>query len=212
MKLNWKYDVENRTAKAVITDNLFYTCSDGGQTINKFVDGQQVKTFHKYGPDNKFCDISPQTGLHLTPAETGYQDDWPHELAWLSKSFPNVVGSYFNPEYTDGFINKFGDLEDLGTKRGMGVTDNIEKISINRMASPANEVEWWDWETIATGPDVAEDCMGRGTWWRKNKNTGEIVRTSGGTPPYPCCVHPVVHGPYVVDESDIDKHGGKRLN
>ena len=59
--------------------------------------------------------------------------------------------------------------------------------------------------------DVAEDCQSRGTWWRKNKKTGEIVRTSGGTPPYPCCVHPVVHGPYIVDESDIAKHNGLKI-
>lgn len=207
MKLNWTYDVEKRLATTTITPELYYTTPDGGQTINKYVNNELVQTFHKYGPEHKFTAITDETGHHTQLSED-FVDEWPAEVKWLSDTYPEIVGKLY-PDWDKGFLNSKGEIEDVGQLRGFGIVSPDEPISINRLCCPANEVEWWDWEVIAsTDKDVAEDCMGRGTWWRRNKKTGEIVRTSMSTPPYPCCVHPVVHGPYKVDDSDIDLHGG----
>jgi hypothetical protein len=209
MQLKWTYDVANRLATTTITDNLYYTTPDGGQTINKYVDGVLVKSFHKYGEENKFTHVTDDTGHHMV-VDSSQVDEWPEEVEWLARNHGDVVGELYS-DWDKGFLNVNGDIDDVGKLRGFGITNPDDKISINRLCCPANEVEWWDWETIAMGPDVDDDCMDRGTWWRRNKKTGEIVRTSGQTPPYPCCVHPVVHGPYTVDESDIEKNNGVRI-
>lgn len=206
MQLHWTYDPNIRLAKTVITDNLYYTTPDGGQTIHKYVEGKLDDTFHKYVDAQKFSEIG-WTGDH-----SERDTSWESELIWLSDTYPDIVG-ILHRDWKDGFINSKGELEDVGVSRGNGVNNPNDKISVNRLCCPANESEWWDWDIIAmTGTDVAEDCMGRGTIWRKHKESGEIIRTSNGTPPYPCCVHPVIHGPFVVDDSDITEHGGTRFD
>lgn len=206
MELHWTYDPDKRLATTTITDSLYYSTVDGGQTINKYENGVLVDTFHKYGKDNKFTQIN-WLGNHSNERE----HTWEKELERLSELYPQVVGKLYS-YWKDGFNNRNGDIVDIGIQRGMGVNNPIDKISVNRLCCPANETEWWDWDIVAiTDADVAEDCMGRGTVWRKNKETKKLVRTSMGTPPYPCCVHPVIHGPYEVDDSDIDLHKGKRL-
>ena len=50
MILNWKYNVETKIAYVDVVPGLRYETPDGGQTINKLVDGEIVETFHKFGP------------------------------------------------------------------------------------------------------------------------------------------------------------------
>lgn len=204
MELRWKYDPVERLATAKITDNLYYTTPDGGQTINKFENGVLVDQFHKYGPENKFSEVGP--GMHMqVPINV---DFWTNELHYLAKTYPEIVGE-LHRDWTEGYRTIDGKLVDVGVSKGHGVNNPVDKIAVNRLCCPANETEWWDWDIIAWSPnDIGNDCHGRGVVWRKHKETGQLVRVSAGTPPYPCCVHPVVHGPFPVDESDIELHNG----
>lgn len=204
MKLDWTYDPNTREAKTVITDTLYYTTNDGGQTINKFVNDKLAKTFHKYGKDDKFSNVAP-TGIHIEVST--HADKWPTEVEWLAETYPEIVGNLYI-DWNNGFKNKDGRIEDVGRTRGFGITDTDELISINRLCAPANFTEWWDWEVIATSKkQIDEDCTD-GMIWRKNKNTGEIVRVSTNHPPMPCCVYPRIHGPWPVTIEDIAEHDG----
>lgn len=205
MKLNWTYDPNTREAKTVITDSLYYTTNNGGQTINKFVDGILDRSFHKYGEGNTFTETS-HTGRHAEFLD----DDWPNEVAWLSKTYPEIVGKLYQ-DWDNGFKNRKGQIEDIGSKRGFGITDPDELISINRMCAPANFIEWWGWELIAFSEEKLDEDSPKGVVWMKNNDTGEIVRVSAAHPPMPCCVFPKIHGPWPVTEDDIKEHGGVML-
>lgn len=208
MELKWNYDPSTRISKTVITDNLYYTTKDGGQTIHKYVNDQLVRTLHKYGPDNKFTETG-HDGLHI---DVPGLDDWIDEIKWIAETYPDIVGPLLR-DWENGYLNKDGNIEDVGVHRGMGVLSAENPISINRIGQPASIQEMWDYDVIAyTEKDVAEDCRGMGTKWVKHKETGQIYRMGAGEPPFPCCAFPTVHGPWPVDENDITKHGGKFLS
>lgn len=208
MELKWVYDPNTRISKTQITPNLYYTTNDGGQTIKKYVDGQFVKDIHKYGPDKKFMETA-MSGIHV---ENFNMDEWPDEVNWLAETYPEVVGE-LHREWDKGFLNRNGEIEDIGKVRGNGVLSAEKPISINRICQPASIQEMWDYDVVAfSDKDVAEDCRGMGTQWVKHKETGQIYRMGRGQVPYPCCAYPTVHGPWPVDESDIDLHNGTRIN
>ncbi len=207
MELKWVYDPNTRISKTEITSDLYYTTDDGGQTIKKYVNGELVKTMHKYGPDRKFDNVAP-TGIHV---DNIGQDEWPEEVIWLSETYPEKVGILYQ-YWQNGYKNKNGEIEDIGVERGMGILSEDNPISINRICQPASIQEWWDYDTIAQSPvDVDEDCGGTGVKWIRHKVTGQIYRVGGGHPLFPCCMFPKIHGPWPVDESDIELHKGKYL-
>lgn len=199
MQLIWNWDPEVKMATAIVNSSLQYKSPDGGQTIMKYVDGNLVNTFHKYGPDNKFAEFSA-SGMHTDLGP----NTWGDEVVWLSQNYADILGPFMG-YYDQGFRNRDGGLDDVGKMRGFGVNNPSDKISVNRMLAPANLTEWWDWDTIAiTAVDGHPDCQGRGMVWRKNYKTGEIVRVSAGNPPYPCCCFPTIYGPYPVAEEDLE--------
>lgn len=210
MELKWNWDAKNKMASAYVDNTLHYKTPDGGQTIHKYVNNALVKTFHKYGSDKKFTDYSP-SGLHTGD---GSVDEWPAEVQWLADNYSNKLGE-FNPKYDEGFRERDGSLVDAGKMRGFGVNNMSDKISVNRTLAAANITEWWDWDVVGVSPDdAAPECQGRGTIWRKNYKTGKIVRTSSGTPPFPCCCFPVIYGPWELEtdlQTDLDKYNGKLL-
>lgn len=204
MELHWKYDPNTKIAKAIINEDLYYETTDGGQTINKYVNGEFVRAFHKYGEENKFSNYEASSN-HL-----GYQhnlDEWNPEMVWLSKHHADTVGEMHMP-WNDGYVNIRGEIEDVGFTRGYGVNNPDDKLSVNRIGLSCKVQDWWGWEIIATSKKELDNCHGFGLEWRRNIETGEIVRVGGGAPPVPCCVYPVTHGPWPVDESDIDLHEG----
>ena len=211
MKLDWTYNAETRKARTDITLNLYYESLLGGQTIHKYVNGELVQTFHKFGPDKKFTGfVGKGDPLHGMPAtnETYQTDEWIPELLSLAELYPEIVGENLNG-WDKGFLNEAGEIIDVGVQRGLGVISEELPISINRMGVPGSIQEWWGWEVIAyTEEDVDENCWGRGTVWRRNKETGKIVRVGNTQPQIACCVFPMMHGPFEVDESDIEEHGG----
>jgi len=212
MILDWQYNVNTKIASVDVVPGLRYETPDGGQTINKFVDGELVSTFHKFGPDKKFTGADPQgSGRFGIPADEIY-DDWPAEVMWIAKTYPDVVGELI-PDWDKGFLNKNGEIEDIGKKRGMGVVSSDKPVSINRICQPAWVQEWWDWDTVAVNPNkkLDENCH-FGIEWKRNKATGKIVRIGNGHPQVPCCVFPHLHGPYEVTADDIVKNEGTWLN
>lgn len=207
MILNWKYDVKTKIAFVDIVPGLRYETPDGGQTINKFVDGELVDTFHKFGPEIKFTGYSPDSSHGMKRED--FNDEWPSEAAWLAIEYPEVVGPLIS-DWDMGFLHEDGEIHDIGKKRGMGVVSPDNPISINRICLPASVQEWWGWEQIArSNKNIDEACHGQGVRWMRNKETGKIVRVGDGQPQVPCCVYPVMHGPYEVDASDIALHNGK---
>jgi len=206
MILNWKYNAETKIAAVDVVPGLRYETPDGGQTINKFVDGELVDTFHKFGPDRKFTGFSADSSHDVDP--TTFVDEWPIEVAWLAAEYSHVLG----PLITDwdlGFLHEDGEIHDVGSRRGMGVVSPDNPVSINRICLPASVQEWWGWEQIArTDKNLDEACHGTGMRWMRNKETGKIVRVGDGQPQVPCCVYPTMHGPYEVDVVDIALHDG----
>lgn len=207
MELKWVYDPATRISKTQITENLYYTTNDGGQTIKKYVNGLFNRDLHKYGPTFKSMEIC-NTGLHI---DSPNLDEWADEVKWLAATYPNIVGELL-PDWDQGFLNRNGELEDIGKLRGQGVVSKENPISVNRICQPASIQEMWDYDCIAyTDESPYEDCLGTGLKWMKHKETGTILRLGGKQVPFPCCVFPIVHGPYEVDESDIEAHNGIRL-
>lgn len=209
MELKWNWDPDAKLATAHVNESLKYTTPDGGQTINKYVDGTLVKTMHKYGSaDNKFSEPALGTGRHIE----GVIDEWmTEEVPYLIQNHGKELGEYVDGSVT-GYRTKDGDIEDVGTQRGMGVTNATDKIGVNRLFAAANITEWWDWEVIATSNKYSEE--GFPYEWKRNIKTNEIVRVSASTPPYPCCVFPQVYGPYPVTdlEADLVKYEGVRVS
>lgn len=207
MELKWIYDPNTRISKTQITGDLYYTTNDGGQTIEKYVNNQLVDTFHKYGPNIKFNTVN----IDGKYSEFINEDFWPDEVIWLSETYPEIVGKLYI-DWDKGFLNRYGEIEDIGKLRGMGVLSAEQPISINRICQPASIQELWDYDIIAySDENIAEDCNGLGIQWIKHKVTGQIYRMGRGQVLYPCCVYPVIHGPWPVEESDIDLHNGIRL-
>lgn len=205
MELKWVYDPSTKISRVDITDSLYYTTNDGGQTIKKYVNGENIKDFHKYGPENKFTETAPN-GQHM---DTLGLDEWPKEVEWLSDNYSHIVGKLYR-DWDKGFLNKHGVIEDIGVTRGQGVISPELPISINRICQPASVQEMWDYDVIAYSTiDIDEDCRGFGVKWVKHKETGQIFRMSAHVP-YPCCAFPSIHGPWPVDDSDIELHKGIR--
>ena len=160
MILNWKYNVETKIAYVDVVPGLRYETPDGGQTINKLVDGEIVETFHKFGPENKFTGFSRDSTHGMDP--TTYRDEWPTEAAWLAVEYPEVVGPLIS-DWDLGFLEVDGEIRDVGKRRGMGVVSPDNPVSVNRICLPASVQEWWGWERIAsTTKNLDEACHGMG--------------------------------------------------
>ena len=115
MKLDWKYDTEAKNAilNLEVEPPLRYETPDGGQTINKFVDGILTNTFHIFGPERKFLTFNsdPDCGMEATD----FDIDWPGELAWLEDTFPEQVHAdsenTFNRMGVDGAVQGWEDYD-----------------------------------------------------------------------------------------------------
>lgn len=204
MELKWSYDPDAKLATANLNQTTKYTTPDGGQTINKYVDGNLVKTIHKYGPDKKFTEYAP-SGKHI---DTDFRDEWFDEIDYLIEHHQHDVGPYI-PSSDEGYRTKDGNLEGIGEARGFGINNPVDKICVNRLLAAANITEWWEWQTVATTDK--DFGFERPIIWKRNWKTGAVVRVSEGNPPYPCCCYPTIYGPYPVADLDADmlEHNGK---
>jgi hypothetical protein len=115
MKLDWKYHPGTQLAilELDVEPSLRYETPDGGQTINKFVNGELEETFHMFSSEHKFLDYNehPDCGME----QTDFDPAWPDELAWLADTFPDLVGANSTNQYNrmgvDGAVQGWDDYD-----------------------------------------------------------------------------------------------------
>lgn len=190
MLLEWNYDAEHRLLKLIIDNDLYYKSDDAGKTIEKYYKSEKVANLYE----------SKNTG-------DGFIDEWSEELKWLSENYAHIVGELHRP-WIFGYLEKDGTIKDIGKARGQGVVSPENPISLNRLGVPANISEWWDYDLIAYGPPIDDASKQRGIVWYKHKTNGTILRTSNGNGPHPDHIFPLIHGPFIVDISDIKNNRG----
>lgn len=193
MQLDWVVDYsENRLTFEI--DNLRYTTVDGGQNIDKYIDGEFAVRLRQF-PNQPEDYVAP---MQSPPVECP-DDEWPPEMLWLIETYPEQLGEYIPAtEYRqrDGSIDVFDKV------LGMGQNNTVDKIAVNRMGIPANIQERWDWDQIGSSTmDQSEDSM-FGTVWIRHKETGEIQRIATGQC-VPCHVFPKVVPPVTIELSDL---------
>jgi hypothetical protein len=198
MKLDWIYNPTTKITRVDITDALYYETPDGGQTINKFEDGQLTKTFHKYGEDKKFLDHNPDPNCGYDM--TKLNDNWPDEIKFLCANYSDIIGE---EAHSDTCLTETGEFETRQSPVPV-VSDSL-RVTTNRMCIPGSVQGWWDWEKISELSINLDDTCKYGMTWRKHKTTGKIVRSGTNHPQVPCCMFPMIHYEE-VDESDIATH------
>jgi len=198
MKLDWIYNPTTKIARVDITDALYYETPDGGQTINKFEDGQLTETFHKFGEGKKFLtyNFDPDCGHDMTKLT----DNWPTEIKMLCTNYSDIVGE---ETHSNTYLTETGEFETRQSP--VPVVSDSWRVTTNRLCIPGSVQGWWDWEKIADSSINLDDTCKFGMTWRKHKTTGKIVRAGTNQPQIPCCMWPMIHYEE-VDESDITAH------
>ena len=197
MQLDWVVDyAENRLTFEI--DNLRYTTVDGGQNIYKYVDGVETARIRQFS--NEPTDyLAPSQ----SPPVDSSNDEWPDELIWLVKNYPEELGEDLSRSDILDFQQRDGTFETYTSMPGFGPNNRTDKISVNRMGIPANIQERWDWDTIAIFDDAVEDAM-FGLMWLKHRTTSEIIR-AGSSQCVPCHVFPKVVKPVNINPEDFEK-------
>jgi len=188
MRLDWKYDIESRLLTLNI-DEYTYKSVNGGQVISKYKKDFFLRDFFVEIQDDNFA-----------------YDPWLDEIIWITTHFSHITGPLIKP-WTHGYKQKDGTLMYTDEVLGNGVLSKEDPILVDRLGIPVNVTEWWDYEKIAFGPSL-DPQINRDTIWYKHVIDGHIMRTSSNNGPYPDFMHPIIHGPYMVDESDIEEQGG----
>ena len=204
MQLDWVMDyTENRLTFEI--DNLRYTTVDGGQNIYKYVDDVETTRIRQF-PSQADDYLAPMQ----SPPVDSPNDEWPDELIWLVKNYPEELGEDLSRSDILDFQQRDGTFETYDFMPGFGPNNRTDKISVNRMGIPANIQERWDWDTVAICDDAVEDSM-FGIEWIKHRTTGEILRI-GSSQCVPCHVFPKVIKPVVIKlenlEQDVQDFGG----
>ena len=204
MQLDWVMDyTENRLTFEI--DNLRYTTVDGGQNIYKYVDDVETTRIRQF-PSQADDYLAPMQ----SPPVDSPNDEWPDELIWLVKNYPEELGEDLSRSDILDFQQRDGTFETYTSMPGFGPNNRTDKISVNRMGIPANIQERWDWDTVAISDDAVEDSM-FGIEWIKHRTTGEIIRI-GSSQCVPCHVFPKVIKPVVIKlenlEQDVQDFGG----
>lgn len=122
MRLNWTYNPDTQIASLELAADpaLKYETPDGGQTINKFVDGVLTTTFHIFGPDRKFLGFNSDPNCGMTAID--FDTNWPAELIWLEDTFPELVnGDSVNPNrmMVDGAYQGWDGFDIIATCSGV---------------------------------------------------------------------------------------------
>lgn len=207
MQLNWLYNVESKEMSLNVGDYL-YKSIDGGQTILKYKNNVYVKTIKKYPSQEDSIVYEDGSNIrsylrsnHIDQTE----DEWPLELEWILENFGDEVGE-IHEEWSEGYMNRNGELEDIGVWRGTGVNNPEDKISTNRLGIPASIQEWWDYDLLGTLDKPSEEPgAGKGKRYMIHKETKKCIVTGQQNPPFPCCDFPIIHGPYEISLEEVIK-------
>ena len=202
MQLDWVPNYqENRLTFEI--DNLRYTTIDGGQNIDKYIDGEFDKRIRQF-PEKPADWLQP----HMSPPLRPEHDEWGPEIDWLIQTYPEQLG-----ERCDSYQYKErdGSITTETFIRGQGANNWDDLISVNRLGQPASVQERWDWTQIACSLTEVDNAP-NGLAWSKHNDTGEIIR-HGSAQNCPCHVFPKIYVPVVVNEEDLEldvaKFGGR---
>lgn len=217
MQLDWVVD-KSQNKMTLELDNVVYETFDGGQNIDKYVDGEFAYRIRQY-PDK------PRNWTHgnqLGNPPKAPSDEWGKELEWILENFPRVGQKHLVTTYRE----RDGVVRDSGVIRGLGVNNLTDLIAVNRIGQPASIQERWDWEEIAStnnwetipgkmhNLDENVNLATAGISWYRHKETGVIER-AGSSQNCPCHVFPYVYPPVEIDpdkiDEDITNYGGKYL-
>ena len=194
MQLDWVPNYEENRLTFEI-DNLRYTTIDGGQNIDKYIDGEFDKRIRQY-PEKPEDWVQP----HMSPPLVPKHDEWGPELEWLTKTYPEQLGERCDSyEYRE----RDGSITTETFVRGQGANNWDDLISVNRMGMPASVQERWDWTPIAKSLGKVENAP-YGLVWSKHKDTGEILR-HGQAQNCPCHVFPQIYVPVLVTQEDLEQ-------
>ena len=204
MQLDWVPNYsENRLTFEI--DNLKYTTVDGGQNIDKYIDGEFDRRIRQFSE-------KPEDWLqpHMSPPMSPESDEWGPEIDWLIQTYPEQLGERCDSyEYRE----RDGSITTETFIRGQGANNWEDLISVNRLGQPASVQERWDWNQIAVSSLVVENAP-NGLTWSKHIETGEIIR-HGTSQNCPCHVFPQIYVPVVISEEDlkedITSFGGEYL-
>ena len=204
MQLDWVMDyTENRLTFEI--DNLRYTTVDGGQNIYKYVDDVETTRIRQF-PHKADDYLAPMQ----SPPVDSPNDEWPDELVWLVKNYPEELGEDLSRSDILDFQQRDGTFETYDFMPGMGPNNREDRIMVNRMGIPASVQERWDWDQIGESHEPQQDSM-FGTVWLRHITTGEIIR-AGASQCVPCHVFPKVVKPVVIAledlEQDVQDFGG----
>ena len=217
MQLDWVVD-KSQNKMTLELDNVVYETFDGGQNIDKYIDGEFAYRIRQY-PDK------PRNWTHgnqLGNPPKADLDEWGNELGWILENFPRVGQQHLITTYRE----RDGVVRDKGHLRGLGVNNLTDLIAVNRLGQPASIQERWDWEEIASTSnwesipskmhniDENINYATAGISWYRHKETGVIER-AGSSQNCPCHVFPYIYPPVEIDpdkiDEDITNYGGKYI-
>ena len=105
MQLDWVMDyTENRLTFEI--DNLRYTTVDGGQNIYKYVDDVETTRIRQF-PSQADDYLAPMQ----SPPVDSPNDEWPDELIWLVKNYPEELGEALSRSAILDFQQRDGTFE-----------------------------------------------------------------------------------------------------
>jgi hypothetical protein len=205
MQLDWQA-VYQENKLVLDIENLHYETFDGGQNIDKYVDGVFDKRIRQYPdkPDDWSHGYAP-----IPPAAE--KDEWSSEVLWL------IEQGHTSQLYTQTttYKEKDGSFTTESFIRGSGHNNLDDLQSVNRLGQPASVQERWDWDiiaecdswtmglldfTVTDDPDIKYAVAG--IVWLRHKETNEITR-AGSSQHCPCHVFPQIYRPVVIAEEDL---------
>jgi len=204
MQLDWVVDYSQNKLTLEL-DNIVYQTFDGGQNIDKYIDGEFDKRIRQY-PYKPYDWVQP----HMEKPPSAEFDEWCRELDWIIETFPHVGERH--PVLT--YKEQDGSITNTQNPRGQGANNLTDLISVNRLGQPASVQERWDWDFIATtdcfehisntmhDKDPHINKAQAGLSWVRNKRTGVIERI-GSSQNCPCHVFPEIYPPVEIHPDDL---------
>lgn len=194
MQLDWVPNYsENRLTFEI--DNLRYTTVDGGQNIDKYIDGEFDRRIRQF-PDEPEDWLQP----HKEQPISGDNDEWCTELDWIIENYKDIVGVKV---LSTRYRNREDEVVEQNTIWGQGANNEIDLVPVNRMGIPASVQERWDWTELAKSHIKRENAP-FGLTWSKHNDTNEIIR-HGSLQNCPCHVFPQIYVPVVINEEDLQE-------
>ena len=134
-------NIKKAAIRAIKAGETKYTTVDGGQNIDKYIDGEFDRRIRQF-PEKPEDWLQP----HMSPPMAPDNDEWGPEIDWLIQTYPEQLGERCDSyEYRE----RDGSITTETFVRGQGANNWEDLISVNRLGQPASVQERWDWNQIA---------------------------------------------------------------